>query len=649
MTALGWTSAILSLGVLLSSLFHSTNITVRLATVALTALSIWRPRDAILIAVAFAGFGDLLGLLAGEPSLRAEEAIVVASLFGWCVRGLFTGLHDAARPFRGVNIAPVALFGLTALCSMFVWMRVDQVRTVEAGTYLVNLWQCVSTEYFVRIERCVEVASLAALLESLALYLAIATMCRDDRTFAARTVRMLIVGGAALGAFSVIRITEIALRNPNAIAMLRTTAPGLRISPQIPDYIAAAAYFGLCWTTALGLALQPSRQRAFAVGASLLIVAGLFLTGSRSAIGAAAGGLFVLAYLVVRGRNAIQPRRVIGFAVVALIALALVFPRLIGHDLAGVTAGESLKVRLELWKAGVGVLGTHPLFGVGLDRFFIYLDRFASPELKAMWSGRLNPHNDFLRIATEFGLVGLSLFVWTLAGSVKRIGQGWSGSGGAPLAGLIGGLTAFLLTMCISNPLMLRPTSYVFWIALGLATGEATATANRTADDRAIARPRRWWRNAAVAAAACVIVASVPVRAAREIAGADLAGVTYGLYDWTASPNGGPSRLSGATATVFVSADARVVEFSLAGTLPSGRPQTVEAFVDGRLANEISVGRQPERLRILLAKQTGQSRRIDFRVSPTWVPADVDPSSDDHRTLGVRIGEIVVRGTAGVR
>ena len=649
LTAVGWTSATLTLGVFLSSLFHSTNVTVRLATGALCALSIWRPRDAILIAVAFAGFGDLLGLLADAPSLRAEEAIVVASLFGWCVRGLFTSLDGTARPFRGVNVAPVALFGLTALCSMIVWMRVDQVRTVDASTYLANLWQCVSTEYFVGIERCVEVAALAALLESLALYLAIASMCREDGTFATRAVRMLVVGGAALGAFSVIRIAEIALRNPNAIAMLRATGAGLRISPQIPDYIAAAAYFGLCWTTALGLALEPSRQRAFALGASLLIMAGLFLTGSRSAIGAAAGGLFVLAYLVMRGRNAIQSRRVIGFAVVALIALALVFPRLIGHDLAGATAGESLKVRLELWKAGVGVLRTHPLFGVGLDRFFIYLDRFASPELKAMWTGRLNPHNDFLRTATEFGVVGLSLFVWTLAGSAKRIGQGWAGGGGARLAGMIGGLTAFLLTMCISNPLMLRPTSYVFWIALGLATGEATARADAVTDDSATVRPPRRWRNAAVVFAVCAIVASVPLRAAREIAGANLAGVTYGLYDWTASPDGGPSRLSGATATVFVGADARVVEFSLSGSLPSGQPQAVEAFVDGRLANEISVGRQTERLRILLPKPTGHSRRIDFRVSPTWVPADVDPSSDDHRTLGVRIGEIVVRGTGGVR
>jgi hypothetical protein len=85
-----------------------------------------------------------------------------------------------------------------------------------------------------------------------------------------------------------------------------------------------------------------------------------------------------------------------------------------------------------------------------------------------------------------------------------------------------------------------------------------------------------------------------------------------------------------------------MVEFSLSGTLPTGRPQNVEAFVDGRLANQVSVGNQPQRLRIPLPKRTGRSHRIDLRVSPTWIPADVEPASDDHRVLGIRIGEVAV-------
>jgi hypothetical protein len=434
--------------------------------------------------------------------------------------------------------------------------------------------------------------------------------------------------------------------------MLRATGPGLRISPQIPDYIAAAAYFGLCWTTALGFALQRSRARPFMVAAALPLMAGLFLTGSRSAIGAAAGGILVLAYLVVRGTNVIGSRgairvAVIGSAVIALGVFALVFQKFVGHDLTGVTAGESLQVRLELLKAGIGVLRTHPFFGVGLDRFFLYLDQFASPQLKAMWYGRLNPHNDFLRVAAEFGLIGFSLFLWTLIGSVRRIAHVFSNGMDARLAGLLGGLIAFAMTMLISNPLMVRATSYLFWIALGVATGEAASRRSSPTSNADLAPGWNARKVVAIAVLVCGLLGSVPLRAAREVAAADLTGVTYGLYDWATSPDGSPSRLSGTRATLFVAADARLVEFSLSGTLPSGGPQIVQAFVDGRLANALSVGTTPQRLRIFLPSPTGRARRIDLEVTPTWSPDDTDPSSGNHQRFGVRVGEMrVMRGAS---
>jgi hypothetical protein len=44
----------------------------------------------------------------------------------------------------------------------------------------------------------------------------------------------------------------------------------------------------------------------------------------------------------------------------------------------------------------------------------------------------------------------------------------------ARLAGLAGGLVAFLVTSLASNPLVVSEVSYVFWIALGLAVGYST-------------------------------------------------------------------------------------------------------------------------------------------------------------------------------
>jgi hypothetical protein len=200
--------------------------------------------------------------------------------------------------------------------------------------------------------------------------------------------------------------------------------------------------------------------------------------------------------------------------------------------------------------------------------------------------------------------------------------------------------------MVISNPLMVHAISYVFWIALGLATGEATAqalAAGGPGKSPASAKVRTSLIGVTVSIA---LVASVPLRAAREVAATDLSGVTYGLSGWRVSSDGIPSRLSGAQATLFVSADARWVDLPIRGTLPTGGSQIVEVLVDGRLANELAVGRDWQHLTLRLSTdQTTRSRRIDLRVAPTWTPSDREASPNGPRTLGIEMGKLdVVRG-----
>jgi O-antigen ligase len=122
------------------------------------------------------------------------------------------------------------------------------------------------------------------------------------------------------------------------------------------------------------------------------------------------------------------------------------YPWLIGRDVAGQMARQSLTIRMELAKTGLRVIATRPLFGVGIDRFFLSAGSLASPELHAMWPARKNPHNDFIRVGAELGLVALGLFVWILAGAGRRIWQTLQRTRDARLAGLAGGLVAFLIT-----------------------------------------------------------------------------------------------------------------------------------------------------------------------------------------------------------
>jgi O-antigen ligase len=638
--AAGWIALSLPLAIVLLSVavLPASNWTVRTTLAGFCILAVVRPAAALLVTVALGGFGIILSVLAGVPHLRVTEVLIVGSLAGCCVRALPHGT-PFRRALTGGMSVPVVLFAIAAVASTIVWQRVHQAETGYASAYVEALIHFVSRDYFVQPGDFWVLVSTAAMLEGLALYVVVAALCQVDAAFFGRALRMLVVGGAGLAVMSAVRLAEIHLRNPDIIGALRAGG-ALRISPQIPDFIAAGSYFALCWLVALGIAMAASRRRLVWVVAAAPLMAALYLAGSRSPIAAALVGLVVLVFIVVRQRPA-AGRGVVACAVLAVFVMVLSYPWLTGRDVAGELARQSLTIRVELARTALRVIATRPLFGVGIDRFHLSAGELASPELDAMWPARKNPHNDFLRVGAELGLVGLGMFLWILAAAGRRIWQALWSTRDARLAGLAGGLVAWLITSLVSDPLMVREVSYVFWIALGLAVGSSAGPqaprdvpdGGMSASGGTLRRVSRWqWPIALLLGG--LLVFSIPFRARRELATVDLTRVTYGLFDWGTEPDGTRSRWSGPRATLFVDGRARLIEIPLIGTLPGGVLQHVEVRVDGRLANRIAVGPQWQRLRTPLPEDPSTGpRRIDLLVSPTWV------GNEGRRVLGVKVGE----------
>jgi hypothetical protein len=622
------------------------NWTVRTTLVGFCLLAIIRPADTLLITTALLGFGIILSHLAGVPPLRVTEVLVVASVAGCCVRAVPSGTPLRLALIGRISV-PVALFAIASVASAIVWLRVDQFQTGYASAFVEALVRFLTRNYFVQRGDFSELVSTGVILEGLALYVVVAALCQVDATFFDRALRMLVVGGAGLAVMSVVRLAEILLRNPAAIQALRSGE--LRISPQIPDLIAAGSYFALCWLVAVGIAMSSRpRHRLAWVAAGVPLLAGLYLTGSRSVIAAPLVGLVVLVSVMVRQRVA-AIRGVVGFAVLAVV-MVVSYPWLTGRDIAGKVAMLSLETRFELARTSSRVIATRPLFGVGTDRYHLSAGSLASPRLNSLWPARKNPHNDFLRIGAELGLVGLGLFLWILAAAGGRIWRALRSTRDVRLAGLVGGLVAIFITSFVSDPLMVREVSYAFWIALGLAVGHSTGPlAPRDAQPGAMAgavsvpaRTSTWrWRVALVVGA--LLVFSVPFRARQELAAIDVTRVSYGLLDWNTDPNGTVYRWSGPRVTLFVDGRARLIEIPLSSGMPLGAPQEVEVRVDGRLANRIAIGPEWQRLRTLLpGDPSAGPRRIDLVVSPSWVPAEVNPRSRDRRVLGAKVGRIGV-------
>jgi len=468
-----WIVALLPLATVLLSvaLSPATNWTVRTAVAGFCVLAVLRPDAALLVTIALVGFGIILSHLAGVTTLRVTELLVVASLAGCCVQAL---LHCTTfrRVLSGSIAFQVVLFAIAAVASTIVWQQVYPFWPGYPSAQTHELLQFATRDYFVQPGPFWGVVSTAVLLEGLALYVVVMALCQADATFFDRALRMLAVGGSGLAVMSIVRLVEILLRNPAAIPAMRATSAGLRISPQIPDYIAAGSYFALCWLVVLGITLASSQSRLLWLAIGVPLMAALYLTGSRSVIAAALVGLVILGAVVAR-RRAAAARRIVVFALLAVGAMVFSYQWMIGRDVAGELARQSFAIRIELFRTGLRVMATRPLFGVGIDRFYLVAGGLASPKLRAKWPGRMNPHNDFLRIGAELGLVGAALFLWILVAAGRRTWVALRRTRDARLAGLAGGLAAFLVTSLVSNPLMVRDVSYVFWISLGLAVGYA--------------------------------------------------------------------------------------------------------------------------------------------------------------------------------
>ncbi len=649
----GWLALAVALSLVLLSvaLSPTSNWTVRLALAGFCILAIVRPAAALLVTTALVGFGIILAHQAGLPLLRVTEVLVVASLAGCCVRAIAGGPYR--RALTGWISVPIVLFATAAVASTLVWLRVQQVETAYPLPFTQSFLQFLGRHYFVQPGEFWLVVSAAVILQGLALYVVAAALCQVDRTFFERALRMFAIGGAALGLLSVVRLVEIVLRNPQAIEQLRATSDGLRISPQIPDYIAAGSYFALCWLITLGLAMASPRRWALWLAAGAPLMAAIYLTGSRSVIAAALVGLAVTLLIVVR-QGTSMVRSVLPLALLAVVVMGVSYPWLTGRDVAGVMARQSVEVRIELARTSLRVIATRPLFGVGIDRYHLLAGSLASPRLNALFPVRKNPHNDFLRFGAELGLVGLGLFLWILAAAGRRIWRALQVTRDPRLAGLVGGLVAFLTTSLVSNPLMLREVSYVFWIALGLAVAQSAGSqpapgaaepAMRVPAQSPAGRNRSRWRPMIAMLIFGSLVLSLPFRARQEVSAVvDLRHVAYGFFDWITDEDGAPYRWSGPRATFFVDGRARLVEIPLRGALlPSGEPQEVEMRIDGRLADRITVGVEWQRLRTPLPPNPStEPRRIDLRIVPSWVPAEIVPDNEDPRELGVRVGRIEV-------
>jgi O-antigen ligase len=168
--------------------------------------------------------------------------------------------------------------------------------------------------------------------------------------------------------------------------------------------LALCVAYPLCYYFFRGLNRRPAKV-IFGI-LTIVLMMSIFVSGSR---GAFLGFVATLIYLLRKERKLILGLVIL--AIISLPALYIIGERYIERveSIADYETDESVNVRFRLWSAAVDMVADHPLFGVGTGNFAnAYGSTYRAEGSRSLyWS----PHNVFIQIITELGILGFTIYI----------------------------------------------------------------------------------------------------------------------------------------------------------------------------------------------------------------------------------------------
>lgn len=204
---------------------------------------------------------------------------------------------------------------------------------------------------------------------------------------------------------------------------------------------------------------------------SVLAVCGAAITFSRGAVlGLYIGVLFL---------SILRRSRLI---LISLLFLLLVFPFLMPKSVKDWARKVNYNPiifmcnadRISLYKNTLNMIRHHPVLGVGVNTFSKNYLRYKLPEPEdARTDDSMYAHNNFLHMAGEIGLLGLSMFLWLLWALFKKCLEIYRKLKDEYLKvvslSLLACIIAFLINGLTETSLYYSRVAMVFWYLIGFS------------------------------------------------------------------------------------------------------------------------------------------------------------------------------------
>lgn len=291
-----------------------------------------------------------------------------------------TSLSWTAGAFAG---AVVLLYGLLS-------RRLHSPPQAAYWWGLFALWTAASVVW--AIDPGPSVIRLPTVICILLLYVVIASFEIKKKELS-RMFVLAIAGGLVTAGFLIYQAHGLGLQNRATLAFGNREAN--------PNDVAVNLLLPFALAIGGVLAAGSRAKKALLVGALAILATAIFLTMSRGAVSALTAAMLIFAVKAGASKRMLVP-------VLAVALPLLVVPSLFFSRMKEAPTGRGTG-RLDILIAGTEIVKHNPVIGVGLANFPVAYERYSgyAPVFRGY---QLDPHNIYLQVWAETGVVGLSLF-----------------------------------------------------------------------------------------------------------------------------------------------------------------------------------------------------------------------------------------------
>jgi O-antigen ligase len=273
-----------------------------------------------------------------------------------------------------------------------------------------------------------------------------------------RIVLLLILGSCAAAVITLYQFhngqyfTNTVMRASLIVGGSETNPNVLALSFVLPIGLAMARF----------LTVRRWLHKALLLAAITLSALALLVTMSR-------GGLLALAVLLLVFFLRLHVSRKLLFSVAGLmLGLTFLMPKVFFHRLGNMESSGG-SGRIYIWKAGFEAFKHSPVMGAGLNNFPAVYDRYAGYAAPIFNGFGRDPHNIYLGMAVDGGLIGLALFLMVVDSQRRTIAQCRKIAGASrnlliACEGALWGTLAFAMT----GNILWNKVFWLLWILLAL-------------------------------------------------------------------------------------------------------------------------------------------------------------------------------------